>query len=160
MVIKVLDIISFARKLYLMTVSDPANYIFLCNNNLMLDLQTVITQTCALHVRAHVRVYFLGKFYNVFFFLFFVIDRVDRARVPRKGRVVEPYPPGCGQLFFYTIFCLIFLSLYILIMIHMLEHNVAFIKELVEYQQLHFRLLIKRKKIRRFFYKQRKKCPQ
>ena len=44
-------------------------------------------------------------------------------------------------------------------MIHMLEYNAAFIKELVEYQQLHFRLLIKRKKIRRFFTNRGKNVP-
>ena len=37
-------------------------------------------------------------------------------------------------------------------MIHMLEYNAAFIKELVEYQQLYFRLSLKRKKSDDFFF--------
>ena len=28
---------------------------------------------------------------------------MDREGIPGKGTVIRPYPPGCGQLFFYFI---------------------------------------------------------
>ena len=117
-------------------------------------------------MHAHVCVYFLGKLFIVFFSCpFSLFDRVDFFNsAGYQGRVGSESPTRRVAVnflfFFFTYYILSYtLSLYILIMIHMLEYNAAFIKELVEYQQLHFRLLIKRKNQTFFLQIEKKMSP-
>ena len=78
-------------------------------------------------VRAHVCVYFLGKLFIVFFFLFFsLFDRVDFFNsAGYQGRVGSESPTRrvAVNFFFFLYYILSYiLSLYILIMIHMLGY--------------------------------------
>ena len=70
----------------------------------------MITQTCALRTRAHVRVYFLSIYispsYIFDFFSFFRSFEVEWGL--RKGRIVEILPAGISTIAFFSfVYCIL-----------------------------------------------------